>query len=175
MRVVIEHSAHFDWDPVPPDVKVTEQDIAAGRVKPAARGSGHTMAVLRQVPSHTTVSIAERDVVQKIIHAMLPQNGARAISRKDAVAKLLAENVLPQHSFPRYLTKIIVEDDGPDEATFDREVGPVVEAIHDQTGQPCIDPGAVAELKALYLEPADSTAHRRHLESRLLPKHLRPS
>ena len=38
MRITVHVSGHYDWAPVPEDVKVTEADLKAKRVKPGADG-----------------------------------------------------------------------------------------------------------------------------------------
>ena len=114
MRAVLHVSKFYSWEPIPPDTKVTPADISSERVRVAANG-GYAMRVTRQQASHTTVLMPEADVVGKIIHERTRPSGGRVLTRKQAIAFALGEDVLPHHAKKEWITKIEVHDDGPDE------------------------------------------------------------
>jgi len=171
MRVHVELSHFYDQSPVPPDVKVTAADLAAGRVK-VGRDGRYTMRVVRETfikPKHECmVTVAERDVVNKLVHAYLPppQGTGTKITRKEAVARLLAEHVMPEHAHPKHMLGFTVEDDGPDEAFFRAEVEPLTKIVSERTGDPIVDPKDFDELLSLYLSPAPATDHVEHLHAK---------
>ena len=94
MRAVLHVSKFYSWEPIPPDTKVTPADISSERVRVAANG-GYAMRVTRQQASHTTVLMPEADVVGKIIHERTRPSGGRVLTRKQAIAFALGEDVLP--------------------------------------------------------------------------------
>lgn len=165
MRVIIEVSQFHDWVPCPPDVKVTPQDIASGAVKPSARGDGHDMKVVRKQASHTTIAIAESTIIARIIHELMPQYGGRQLTRKQAVANLLAMNVMPYHAHPKHFRGVVVDtDDGPNEAELRAALEPYTTAKH-ASGVMLIDPEDVEDIVKKYLEPASAQEHAEHLHA----------
>ena len=164
MRVTIAVSAFYDWAPVPADVEVTPKDIASGRVKPNRSGQGFDMRLTRKKDTHTDIAIAESTIIARIIHELMPQNGGRSLSRKEAVANLLAINVMPHHAHPKFFKGIVVDiDDGPDEEQFRASLDPYTKAIHQTSGYPLVDPEEVESIVKKYMEGADAKAHQDHL------------
>lgn len=165
MRVVIGVSQFHDWAPCPPDVKVTPQDIAARRVKPSARGEGYDIRVPRPFPSETTIGVSEGTIVARIIHELMPQNGGRQLTRKEAVANLLAMNVMPDHAHPKHFTSIVVDtDDGPDEKLLRASLEPYTKALH-ASGVVLVDSADVEDIVAKYMEPATAADHAANLRA----------
>ena len=114
MRVVVHVKKFYDWEPVPADVVVTPQDISSEKVKPAANG-GWLMKVTKTLATHTQVNLPEKQIVAKIIHDRTRPEGGRTLTRKQAVAFYLSENVMPHHAHRSWVTGFEVHDDGPDE------------------------------------------------------------
>lgn len=127
MRIVVHHKKNYDWMPVPDDVKKSGPDwdsaVKSGKVKPST-GGAWIMQVVREFDNYTTVTIPEAQLVAKIIHEKTRPEGGRTLTRKQAVAFLLSENVLPHHAHRSWLTKFEVEDDGPNEALFRAMMAP---------------------------------------------------
>jgi hypothetical protein len=113
MHVVAYLSKFYDWVPVPDDVKVTPADIAAERVRPAANG-GYRMRVTKKAPTYMTVHLSEAQICAKIIHEKTRPEGGRVLTRNQAIAFYVGENHLPIHAKREWITKIEVDDDGPE-------------------------------------------------------------
>ncbi len=117
-RIVVHHTKFYDWEPVPSDVKITDDDVKAGRVKQTRDGLWK-MRVTKTVPdgasTHTTILMPEAQVIEKILHQRLRPDGGDVCTRSEAIAHYLQQNQLPHHTNRKWLTKIEVEDDGPDE------------------------------------------------------------
>lgn len=172
MRLVI-HVTHFiNWEPVPADVEVTADDIKSGRVKPDTHGRGHEMAVTRsakmvtgQETSAAEIGIAESTIIARIIHDHMPQNGGLMLTRKQAVANLLAQNIMPRCAHPKHFASITVDvDDGPDEALFRKTIEPYTVAKH-ASGVMLIDPDDVETMLVRYMAEADAVEHEDHLHA----------
>jgi hypothetical protein len=114
MRVTVSVKKFYDWEPVPGDVVVTQQDISSEKVKPAANG-GWLMKVTKNLETHTQVNLPEEQIIAKIIHDRTRPEGGRVLTRKQAVAFYLSENVMPHHAHRSWITGFEVHDDGPDE------------------------------------------------------------
>jgi len=115
MRVIVHVNKFYDWVPVPADVTVTQADITSEKVKPAS-GGGWLMKVTQNQPTHTHVQLPEGEIIAKIIHDKCRPEGGRTLTRQQAVAFYLSENVMPHHAHRSFITSFEVEDDGPDEA-----------------------------------------------------------
>jgi hypothetical protein len=171
MRVHVELSHFYDRVPVPPDVKVTDADLASGRVI-VGRDGGRLMKITREAfikPKHECfVALSERDIVNKIVHAYLPppQGTGTKIDRKEAVARILAEHVMPDQAHPKHMLGFTVEDDGPDEKLFRAEVEPLTKIASDRTGDPIVDPADFDALLAGYMSPATSDHHVAQLHAK---------
>jgi hypothetical protein len=113
MRVDVTLAKFYDWLPPPEDVDVTRADLASGRVRPAANG-GYVMRVIRQGPSPMTMFLPEDESIGKIIHERCRPEGGRVLTRKQCIAFWLSEHVLPLHGKREWITKIELDDDGPD-------------------------------------------------------------
>lgn len=117
--IVVAHIRKFyDWDPVPKGTVVTEQDIAAGKVMPG-RDGGYRMRVVKVPPggmTTRTVQITEAAILAKIIEEKTSiLKAGRTLTRKDAIAAILAEHAFPDHVEIEWLSKFEVHDDGPHE------------------------------------------------------------
>lgn len=120
MRVVAHHTKNYDWVPVPGDVQIKAEDYAAGLVKPSMQGSPR-MRITRNVTNHTVIHITEADIVGQIVFERCRPSGGRMLTRKQAVAFFIAENVLDHHTQKAWLTRFEVDDSGHDE-TLARQV-----------------------------------------------------
>jgi len=142
MRIVAHVSKFYDWTPVPSDVTVTQADITAERVKPAS-GGGWLMKVTKSVPTHTVATIPEEQVIAKIIHDKCRPEGGRTLTRQQAVAFYMSENVMPHHAHKTFITKFEVDDDGPDEKMFRAQLAPHIISETDKVAA-CVDAGTHA-------------------------------
>jgi hypothetical protein len=153
MIVVVHVHTHYDWEPVPPDVTVTEADIAARKVKPGV-GGAWLMRITRKNATHTTVQIPESEIVSFIVAEMVRDK--RVITRKEAAAGYLARHTMPHHAHPKWFTRIEVHGDQPDAALLHAEV-----ARHVAAGN--IEAESVEDMVAAYLEPVDDATHVAHM------------
>jgi hypothetical protein len=159
MRVIAHLIKFTDWEPVPSDVKVTPQDIAAGKVMPDRNG-GYRMKVVKTMNTFREMHIAEHDIVGKIIHEKTDiRRAGRVFSRKEAVAHLLMDNLLEDYDWS-WITKFEVHDDGPDEKLARGLFSPHTSADHGRRrGQKNIDPASLEAHVAKYLESATAADH----------------
>lgn len=164
MRIVVQVKAFYDWEPLPDDVKPTEKDIKAGKVRPGARGS-YLMRVKKIHDTHTTATISEEGIIRMIIHEAMPQQGSQYLTRQEAVGLLMARNIMPHHAHPSFMKSFEVDDDGPDEKLFMKLVEPYVMAIHEASGEPLIAADDVKARLKLYTDKPAIT-HADHLYSR---------
>ena len=169
MIVVIHLSSFYDQAAVPDDVKVTPKDVASGRVKPGKFG-GYTTRVTRKMETHSTVTIYERSLVQRLVFEVIPRPGLRKLgpcNRKQLVAEFLDGNLLPEVAHPKHITGFEVENDqGPDEKLARETLAQFVAAEHHLTGEPLIDPAQLEAIIAKYLEPYSHDDHVDHLHAR---------
>lgn len=181
MRVIISLKSHYEWDEIPADVEVTQNDIKAGLVIPSrgATGDIHKKSpldpkdwrarVVRKRDTHNVLAISEETLVQRIVHDYKapPQGNGVMLTRKEAIGTLLAENVLHTMAHPRHITGFEVEcDDGPDEALFRSIVTPLTTAISARTKEPIVHPEDFDALLAKYLETHTVEAHVDHLHAK---------
>ena len=114
MRIIVHVNKCYDWVPVPSDVTVTQADIAAERVKPAS-GGGWLMKITKNVQTDTVIGLPEEQIIAKIIHDKTRPEGGRTLTRQQAVAFYLSENVMPHHAHRSWISGFEIIDDGPDE------------------------------------------------------------
>lgn len=167
MRVLVEHGKFYDFVPLEPgDPEPKPEDIAAGHIRPNARGSGFLKKVTRIAAggTQTMVHIPEDAIVHKMLDNLHPTNGRATITRKEAVAQILQRNSLPNHMHPKWITNFVVEDDGPDEATFRRVAEPFAKLRRGGTDEMVVED--FDGLLAAYLEPAKPADHKAHLHGR---------
>lgn len=163
MRIVVQVTGYYDWERVPPDVQVTPADLKSGRAKPAANG-GHLMKITKKAPTFTTCNVSEEAIIQRIIHEMMPNQGCVPHSRMEAVGQIMARQVMPDQSHPKFMTSFAVDcDDGPDEALFRKLVTPFTTAVHEASGQMLIDPEDMDNLVSKYMEKKTIQDHVDHL------------
>jgi hypothetical protein len=165
MRVHLYLSKFYNWDPVPHDVVVSPDDIASGKVMPDRNG-GYRARVVKIPPGGTvrTCQITEAAIVSKIIHEKTDiRRAGRTFTRKEAVAHFIMDHLLEGEAEWGWITKIEVEDDGPNEALARSMLDPHTKAEHSRRGGPSIDPGHVDGHLAAYLEPVDAAGHAAHL------------
>lgn len=128
MRIVAHLTKFYDWEPVPADVKVTQQDIASGKVKPDAAGAWK-MKVTKEPVGGTTgeIMVPEEQIIAKVIHDRTRPEGGRVLSRKEAVAFYVAEDVMPHFGQRSWVKKFEVHDtEKPDEQLLRTMLAPHV-------------------------------------------------
>ena len=143
----------YDWEPVPADVKVTQQDIASGKVKPDAAGAWK-MKVTKDPVGGTTgeIMIPEEQIIAKVIHDRTRPEGGRTLTRKEAVAFYVSEDVMPHFGQRSWVKKFEVHDtEKPDEALMRKMMAPHVEDGN-------LTPAEVEAHLIAYKEPADANA-----------------
>lgn len=170
MHIVAHVTQHYNHESVPADFDMKSAEFATalkdGRVKPAARG-GFLVRVTRKVETHVHGAIPENEIMQRILHHALPQNGSQVMSRKEAAADYFTVRQLPSHALPTWVTRFEVHDDHkPDEAEFRAFLAPYVATTHAQTGDPIVPGEMVEPLVRAYLEESDALALQTHLHSR---------
>jgi hypothetical protein len=166
MRVVVHHHSYYDWEPVPPDVRVTPEDLASGHAKPDARGMGFLMRVTKKAPpegTHTLVTVREDDIIHKMMHNLHPAQGRVTVTRREALAQLLVSQVMPNHAHPKHITDFEVEDDGPNEELFHQIVEPFLTIQRGGTNEMVLDEEDFDDLLDKYMETASPKEHVEHL------------
>ena len=175
MRVTTKLTAFYDWQKVPPEVEVTADDVSSGAVKPAANG-GYLARCTVKMDTHNDTYISEESIIARIIHEMMPNQGCVPHSRKEAVAQILARQVMPDQAHPKFMSGFEVHDDGgPDEALFNKMVEPYTKSLHKKSGKLLIDPEDLANLKALYLEKVSVQEHVEGLHKKFNVKKRPPA
>ncbi len=174
-RVVIHHSAAYEWGPVPDDVVLTEQDITSGKVRPAARvapgkpklhPSNWTMRITKTFDTYTEVHVAEAMIFHTAMHRDVRP---LRLTRGQALVLHIDKYIVPER-FPRgSITHVEIDDDGPNE-TDHRALLDACDAVDAASGEP-INAGH-AEHMAAYLEPAVGGDHAAHLAAHLA-KHFK--
>lgn len=165
MRVIAHHEKHYDWLPVPEGTTVTEEDLKAHRVRPAAAG-GFLMKVPVNLATSTEIHVSEATIIGKILHAYCDHaRCGTVLTRHEALQRVLREHVLPGHAHPRWLTKFEVHDDGPDEALFRAMLAPHLEAEHGRAPGKNVEAEDLEELVRAYTEKLDAEGHARGLHA----------
>lgn len=155
MRIVAHHSKNYDWVPVPSDVQIKPEDYAAGLVKPSMQGSPR-MRIVRTAPNYTTIHVTEADIISQIVFEKCRPSGGRVLTRKQAIAFFIAENVLEHHVQRTWLTKFETHDDGPDEGLARQFL-----QAHATAGN--LEAAEVDGHLAAYMETVSETDHATHL------------
>jgi hypothetical protein len=117
MIVTLHLKQFYNWDPVPDTVVVTKDDVASGKVMPG-RDGGFRMKVVKKMPTHRTITVAESSIIAAIIVEKAdPRRAGRTFTRNEAVAQVLQEMqyTSDQHGEWDWITDIEVHDDGPSE------------------------------------------------------------
>ena len=165
MRIDIHVRAYNDWQPVPEGLKVTEQDVASGRAKPATNG-GHVMRVPIAEETVVHAQITEAEIIAQIVHAYVDKGKQGLIlTRHEAVAQHLGTSVVPHWTNRKHIKFVMVHDDGPSEELFLATIKPHLEADHGRAPGKNIDAEDVPEMLEAYLTPFDSEdADHPHVE-----------
>lgn len=158
MRIHVHQTKSYDFVNVPSDVKVTNEDIASGKVRFGLHGEPR-MRITKDGDTHTEIQIGEHQIIAKIIDDKTRPSGGRTLSRKQAVAMYISEHFAPHHFHRTWLTgKIEVHDDGPDEKLMREMLAPHVEAGN-------IEASEVEDHVKAYMEPASLEDHAAHMRS----------
>lgn len=169
MRVILHLSRYYDWEPVPPDVKLTPADIAGPLVVLGHDPGTFRMRVEKPGPTHRTVTIGEQTIIGMILYEKLDvRRGGATLSRKQAIAhviQLALEDDKRCHAQWQWITKIEMEDDGPNPQLLDTMLKPHLSAIHGRRGTVHLTPDEHAAHTAAYNEPVDTAAHLAHLHA----------
>jgi hypothetical protein len=170
MHVVAHVHSYYDHEPVPEDFDTTlpefEEALASGLAKRGAKGGYVVRVTRKERPTHVFAAISENEIMQRVLHHALPQNGSRIVSRKEAIEDYFTVRVLPEHAHPSFVTHFEVHDDGADEKTFRAFLAPYTAAKHAKSGEPIVPPEMLEPLVKAYLEPADGPAIVKHLHSK---------
>lgn len=146
MQIVVHISSFYDWQPVPPDVEVSPEDIAAKLVKPSSTG-GWMMRVERQAATHTHVAVPEHEIATTIIGDAIREH--TALTRAKAAAVYLARHVMPHHAHRSAIQRFEVEVDDAAPDAFAAQL-----AVHVAAGH--VPQADVADLIAAYAAPTTS-------------------
>ena len=154
MHLTVHSTKFYDWMPVPDNAKVTDLDIKAERVKPAG-GGGWLMKVTKapEGGTFTMVTMPEGQIIAKIIHDKTRPEGGRTLTRAEALAFYLSENVMPQHAHRSWITKVEIHDDGPDENMIRAMLAPHTVAESARIGV-CKDKGTHKYEKSTPADPS---------------------
>lgn len=165
MRIVIHVREVKSWEPVPSDVKVTPEDIAAGKVRPGAEG-GFKMAVPRKGESFVRCQLAEHTLIAQIIRAYTDKNKqAIILTRAEAVAEYLADQIVPHWTGRKHMRHIEIFDDGPSEELFRAMIAPHLLADHGRASGKNIDAEDVEDMVKAYMTPIKGDhAEHHHVE-----------
>lgn len=114
MRVHVEISGYYDWEPAPENMVVTQEDVNALKVKQMADGEWHIRVTkdvdhLRPEHRYHDVGIHEEMLCQRL--AALEFLG-REPSRREVIAEILRDN-FRHHLHRSHLVKINLHEDGP--------------------------------------------------------------
>jgi len=160
MRIVIHVSKFYDWALVPAGVEVTQKDIDGGKVKPsnvldAAGKPLWQMQVTKTADTHTAISVPEGQVIAQIIKYAIRER--EILTRKEAIAKQLKNDVMPECAHRSWMHLVEVEgDQGPDLDLLREMIAP-----HVASGK--IKELDVPEIEAAYLTPETHDDHAEHL------------
>lgn len=164
MRIFVRVNKFYDSVPLPSDVEMTPEEeakaLAKGKLKPDAAGVP-LMRVTRGYPSTTEVFIPEDQIVEKILHEKCRPGEGRTLTRKQAVALYMSENVMPLHAHRKWIADVQVHDDGV--TAEDEKYARAKFAEHVAADN--IPAEDVEEHMAAYLEKADAKAHEDHLRA----------
>lgn len=132
MRIVVELSGYYSWEPLEKGIEPSEDDIRTRRVKLDSAGNW-LMCVPRKGSTHTEVFVCETDIIELSLQdAMRDRLG---VTRTEAVGHLLARMVMPENANPKSIVGFTAEnDDGPNEALFLKRFGEFVEGglLHEE-------------------------------------------
>lgn len=171
MRIVIHVKNHNSWEPVPRDVVVTPEDVAAGKVRPAAAG-GFLMKIPRAGETHVECQLTESTLIGQIIRSYTDKNKqAIILTRSEAVAEYLADQVVPHWTNRKHMRHIEIFDDGPSEELFRAMLQPHLEADHGRAAGKNIDAEDVDELVKAYLTPLETDHKEHHHVEGTAPEH----
>ena len=156
MHVVLHVNGYYDWEPVPSDTEVTDEDVEAMRVKPSQNG-GWLMKVEKDtdVETSTTVVIPEIELISMIIQEMC-RGDRTALTRVQAAHRYLSRYHLDHNTHKKWIQEIEVSDDGGDEELLRSELDKQVKAGN-------ISEHDVEELVEAYNEPSEDKDHVDHM------------
>lgn len=155
MRIVVKVSGFFEWIPVPPNVPITAQDIAAGKARPSANGTGHVMRVKIDKETETEIIVPEHLIIAQIIYAYTDKGKCgHILTRHEAAAEWVARTSAIE--FPRKAIKSFeIHDDGPSEELMREKLKVQVEASHERAMGSNIDEEDVEDILDAYMAPAE--------------------
>jgi len=166
MRVAISLSKFYNWDPVPKGVVVTEEDIAAGKVMPGRDGA-YRMKVVKAPPGGTEhlVTVSESTLIEKIIEEKSDvRKAGRTLSRRQALAHLLQDNIIPGQFEWDWIKGFAVHDDGPNEELMRSKLELHTKAEHGRRpGRMNVPVEHVEDHVKAYMESTTAADHVDHL------------
>jgi hypothetical protein len=150
MQVVMHVNAYYEWEPVPDDVTVTQDDIDARRVKPAQNGKW-LMKVEKDGPTYSTFNVPEDDLHQTLVNEMA-RGAKQPMTREQLAHRFVTLHQLHHEAHPSAVQEVEVHDDGPDEAGLRALLDTHVKCKN-------IRAADVERLVAKYLEPSSADSH----------------
>lgn len=157
-QVVLHVNGYYDWEPVPKDVTVTDEDIEAMRVKQGQDGSWlMKVEKTENADSLTTISVAEDELFVTIVGEMT-RGDKQPLTRLQALHRYIARHHLDHNTHQDWIDEVEVDDSGPDEAGLRAYIDTHVKAGN-------IKERDVERLVAKYMEPSTATHHVDHLHN----------
>jgi hypothetical protein len=164
MILVAHLKKYYDWDPIPPNVVVTEQDIFSGKVMPGRLKGDYRMKVPKEplpgrckmhgICTTRTCTISEGLVCEKIIEEKASvRKAGRTLSRNEAAALILQDHLLTEeHVEWQWLIGFEAHDDGPSEELLRAKLEPHLVADHGRRNRKNIPPEDLPLHVAAYLK-----------------------
>ncbi len=169
MRVAVLLQKFYDWIPVPPNVVVTDAEVAAGKVMPGREPGQYRMKVVREPPGGTTreIHITEAALIEKIIEEKSDhRRGGHTLDRQQAMARLVEEHGLRGEAEAEWITGFVVHDDGPSEELLRAKLAPHTQAEHGRRpGRMNVPPEHVEAHVAAYMTAYSPESHAVHLNA----------
>src|SRR5262245_28308358 len=106
MRVTLDVSGYYDWEPCPPGTEITDSDVRMLRAKQLSDGKWY-MRIERAGETHHDVGLHEEQVCRRM--AALESLG-RGAPRHEVVGDLLRES-LKHHLRASHVKSVVVHDD----------------------------------------------------------------
>lgn len=111
MQVVLHVNGYYDWEPIPSDVKVTDEDIEAMRVKPGQNGEW-LMKVEKseEVRTQTLITIPEEELFVALV-AEMTRGDKQPLTRAQAAFRYVARFHLDHNTHPDWIDEVEVHAD----------------------------------------------------------------
>lgn len=172
MHVVLHVTGYFDWEPVPADVEVTDEDIEAMRVKQGQSGQWlMKVEKTEDVRTHTSIGIPESELFVAVV-AEMTRGDKQPLSRLQAVYRYISRFHLDHNTHPDWIDEVEVDTDpvttiaeaGGDAALAAQSIeGQLRAYLAEHVAAGNIQTRDVERLVKKYLEPSTSSDLVDHL------------